>query len=172
MKRRILSIFIALILLAMPLVASPAMAATTQDVTVTFTPSFLSFSNSPTTWNIGSVSTSTNYTTGTDYFTIVNTSSVSANITISTVNATWTGVGVASTHSDTATAGADTVGMTASAGTGAYDTIVKSAAVWNKLWTDLGAGVGDDWELKFVSATSYTDGNNKGNAIRLTISSP
>lgn len=171
MKKKLLSVFTLLVILTSLFVASPVMGATEQTVIVTFQPSFLGISNSPSTWNIGSVSTSTNYTTGSGYFTCTNTSSVSANLTISTTNSTWTGTGTPSTHSDTATAGADQVGMTSSNNTGAYDIIVKNSSP-NKLYENLPATTDVDWELRFVSATSYSDGNTKGNGIVLTISRP
>jgi len=145
-------------------------AGTQEDVTITFTPAYLDISNTPSSWDVGTVNTSTNYTTGQGYFTCTNSSSVAGNLTISAVNATWLG-GSASTHSDTATAGANTVGLTSSNNTGAYDIIVKNTSP-NHLYEDLGAGIDVDWELKFVSATSWVDAVEKSNAARLTISRP
>lgn len=173
MKKRLLTALLLLSLL-LALVASPVSAATEQTVIVTFTASFLSISNTPSSWNVGSVETSTNYTSGQAYFTCTNTATVSSNLTISTTNSTWTETGDGGspiTHSDTATAGVSTVGLTSSNNTGAYDIIVKNASP-NYLYENLPALTDVDWELKFVSATSYPDGNEKGNGVVLTISRP
>ena len=50
MKRLIISIVMAVTLLVIPV--SGALAATSQNVTVTATPAFISISNTPTTWTV------------------------------------------------------------------------------------------------------------------------
>lgn len=164
------AILIACLLLL--IVAGVVQAASTDDVVVYYTPSYLDVSVAPATWNVGTVNTSTNYTSGQGAFTATVTSSVTCNASISTVNATWTGAGNANTHSDTATAGANTVGLTSSNNSAAYDIVVKNGAPANKIWEDLPAGQDFDFELKFVSATTYDDGVLKGNAARITLSIP
>ena len=58
MKRRfILSVILALVLTLS--ISLPAMALTSQDVTVTATPEYLAISNAPTTWSVGDVGAGT-----------------------------------------------------------------------------------------------------------------
>jgi hypothetical protein len=164
----VLAVAIALLPVS-PMFTLEALAATTADVTVNATPAYIAITNAPATYNFGVVQTSTNYSAPQNTFTITNTSTVTTNITIGTNGNDWTG-GVGWTHSDTATAGADTAGLTSSNNTGAYDVIVKKSAAYNKLATDLPALTNTGWELKLVAPSSFTDGAEKSVAVRLTAS--
>ncbi|MBA7701764.1 hypothetical protein ES703_110510 [subsurface metagenome] len=163
MRKAILSVALALMLLVV--FAVPIFAATSQDVTVNATPSFISISNSQSTYNFGVVVAGTTPTTATDWSTITNSSSVSTDIEISVTTATWSG-GVTWTHSDTATAGEDTAGLKAGTG-GTNDIIVKFASP-NDLVSALGAGTPYDWNLQLIAPSSFTDGVQKEIVVRLT----
>lgn len=146
--------------------AVPAMAATTQDVTVTADPIFISISNSPNTYDFGAVATSSTPSTTGDYFTIDNTSDVATNIAISVTTATWSSTGNAWTHSDTATAGADTAGL--QAGTGDTNDIIVKNASPNNLVSSLAADTDYTWNMQLIAPTSFTDGVQKSIVVRLT----
>jgi len=134
-RKAILSIVLALMLLVV--FAVPIFAASSQDVTVTATPSFIAISNAPATWTINDLGTGTENGKGrilpnTTYyanpvdgdhdttapsstvldaecnFTITNTSTVAIDITV-----TWgdfTGGGADMTNSNAGTNGATTYG--------------------------------------------------------------
>ncbi len=145
--------------------AVPAMAATTQDVTVTADPIFVSISNSPNTYDFGAVATSSTPSTTSNYFTIDNTSDVATNISISVTTAAWSG-GAGWTHSDTATAGVDTAGLKSGTG-GTNDIIVKNASP-NNLVSSLAADTDYTWNMQLITPTSFTDGVQKLIVVRLT----
>lgn len=168
---KLVAVMFAIAMLAVPVV--PAFASTTADVTVTATPSFIAIGVTPTTYDFGVVATSSNTTTAnTTYFLISNNSSVTTNMTISVTGATWTG-GTAWTHSDTATPGADTVGLWANAGGtfGTGDVIVKNAAP-NKIKTNQAATTNFSYGLDLLAPTSFSDGVQKTNVVRVTASVP
>jgi spore coat protein U-like protein len=87
--RSILGILLAVVLFAG--ISVPAFAATTQDVTVTATPTFISIANAPATMAFGAVAAGGSAVSGQAHFTITNTSSVPIDITIAAQTANWTG---------------------------------------------------------------------------------
>lgn len=168
---RILAVVFAVMMLGIPV--APTFAATTADVTVTATPSYIAIGVTPNTYDFGIVAASSNTTTAnTTYFLISNNSSVTTNMTISVTGATWTG-GTPWTHSDTATVGADTVALYANAGGtfGTGDVIVKNAAP-NKIKTNQAATTNFSYGLDLLAPTSFSDGVQKTNVVRVTASVP
>lgn len=168
---RILAIVFAVLMLGVPI--TPIFASTTADVTVTATPSYIAIGVTPTTYDFGVVAASSNTTTAnTTYFLISNNSSVTTNMTISVTGATWTG-GTVWTHSDTGTPGADTVGLYANAGGtfGTGDVLVKNAAP-NKIKTNQAATTNFSYGLDLLAPTSFSDGVQKTNVVRVTASVP
>jgi len=163
MRKIIVAAVLALMLVASA--AVPVFALTTQDVTVTATPSFISITNSQSTYGFGVVVVDTTPTTATDWSTITNSSSVSTDIEISVTTATWSG-GVTWTHSDTATKGADTAGL--KAGTGGVNDIIVKFATPNDLVSSLAAGTPYSWNLQLIAPSSFTDGVQKQIIVRLT----
>ena len=79
LKKLVTSLVIGVLLLCP---ATSAIAATSQDVTVTATPSFISISNSPGSYDFGLITESGTPNTGTGYFTVTNTSTVATDINI------------------------------------------------------------------------------------------
>ncbi len=145
----------------------PAFALTTADVTVTATPTFIAIAVDNSTYDFGIVAASAVTNTSTSYFTIDNTSSVQTDQTIA-VTGNWTG-GVGWTHSDTATAGADTAGLKANkAGTwGAGDVIVKKTAP-NYIAENQAATTDYSFGIQLLAPTSFSDGAEKTNTVRVT----
>ena len=87
MNRKILiSSLLALVLLMVP--CGTALAATSQEVTVTATPSYISISNLPNSFDFGVITASTTPNTTTGWFTVTNDSTV--NITVSIGCDGWT----------------------------------------------------------------------------------
>lgn len=168
--RLVVAVF-AVMLVALPI--APVLAATTADVTVTATPQYLAITASPGSYDFGAVTTSSNTTTSnTTQIGIFNTSSVTTNMTISVTGATWTG-GTPWTHSDTASPGADTVGLWSNAGGtfGTGDVIVKNASP-NKIKTNQAANTNFGYGLDLLAPTSFSDGTQKTNTVRVTVSVP
>jgi len=91
-----------------------AMAATTADVTVTATPTYIAITNTPNVYDFAAVAASsvTNTAAGTACFTANNSGSVTSNITILAVltAGNWTG-GTQWVHSEAGAAGADTAAL-------------------------------------------------------------
>ena len=166
MKKYILSIILALMVLLVP--AVPAFAATTADVEVTATPAFVAIADNQTEYDFGVVATSTTPYTSENWSGITNTSTVQTDITISVTGATWSG-GVTWTHSDTCTPGADTAGLKANRGGtwGVSDIIIKNAAP-NYIYENCPALTDFDYGLKLWAPTSFTDGVEKSITVRVS----
>lgn len=166
-KNYCLSLFLALLMVVG--LAVPIVAATTADVTVTATFAFVGITDNATSYDFGVVaaSSTTNMTAGVAQVAITNSSTVQTDMTISVTGATWTG-GVAWTHSDTATAGADTVGMRAGKNGGTVaDVIVKNASP-NFIYENCPASTNFTYGLQLLAPTSGTDGVEKTNTLRVT----
>ena len=136
---------------------------------VTYTPQ-PAITVSPTTYDFGVVAESSTPSTTTSYFTIDNTSTMITNNTVSVTTSTWSG-GTVWTHSDTATAGPDTAGLKANKGGtwGTGDVIVKYASP-STLATSQAANTDWSFGLKLIAPTSFTDGVQKQNTVRITAS--
>jgi hypothetical protein len=161
-----LPLILAMVLLV--LCAVPASAATTADITVTATPSYIAISCNQAAYDFGVIAVSTTSNTSTAWAAIDNTSSVQTDQTISVTGATWTG-GVPWTHSDTATIGADTCGLKAQVG-GTWDAsavIVKNAAP-NFIAENQAAVTDYNFGLGLMAPTGYSDGVQKSNTVRVS----
>jgi len=168
MKKRILvSTMLTIVLMVLSVI--PAKAATTADVTVTATPSFVSLSCNQASYDFGVVAASGTPSTATNWATVTNSSTIETDVTVSVTGNTWSG-GVTWTHSDTATAGADTVGLKVNVGGtwGVGDIIVKFAAP-NDIVTNQAALTNFSFGIKLMSPTSFSDAVEKTNVIRLTM---
>jgi hypothetical protein len=167
MKRILGGILLVLVLTLVSVV--PVFAATTADVTVTATPSYVSVSINPAVpYDFGVVAESATPSTTTSYWTIDNTSSVQTDQTISVTTATWSG-GVTWTHSDTCTPGANTAGLKANKGGtwGVGDIIVKNASP-NYIAENQTADTDYSFGLKLFAPTSFGDGAQKSIIVRVS----
>jgi len=149
----------------------PAGAATTADVSVTATGAFVSFTSNVSSYDFGTVSTSSTTNSSGTHIGLTNGSSVTTNISVKVLAATWTSAGTGWTHSDTA-AGANTVAMKANStndtswGTSVF---VKYNSAFNEIATNLAAGATVLTGLSLLAPTSYVDGNSNNNTMRFTI---
>jgi hypothetical protein len=161
---RILSILLVGVILTM-IAPMAAMAATTADVTITATPTYIAMTNTPSTWAIGVVAAATNYSTSLTYFTANNTGSVASNIDMAVTGANWTG-GVGWVHSNTAAAGVDTAGLIGMNST--QNITIKTTSM--ALTHALAASTISQYGLTMIAPTSFGDGVLKTVVLRLTIS--
>lgn len=168
--KKLLRALVALTLALVSLPVGSILAATTADVSVTATPAFVSISVSPDNYGYGVVSASATPSTTTSYFTITNSSTVVTDNTIAVTTATWAG-GVTWTHSDTATPGSDTVGLSSNKGGtwGVGDVIVKYNSP-NILADDQAATTNWSFGLKLYAPTAFTDGVQKSVTVRVSAS--
>jgi hypothetical protein len=120
----------------------------------------------PVTYNFGTVLQTGTYSTGLTHFTLQNYGEYSIDIAISGTDmvgtlSTWT-------LSDTATAGADTIGLLA--GTSAYDVTVRKTAPYNDLVSNLGAGGSTTWGLRLRAPSTMSQFEAMSGNITLTVS--
>jgi len=187
MRKAILSIALALMLLVV--FAVPTFALTSQDVTVTATPSYISIANDPATWSVGDVGVSTSarivknttyYTNplgattvpvdpvvdGACRFTIDNTSTVAIDLTVNFIH--FTG-GDAMQNSDTGSAGVGTFGAYSYCSgmtTYATDKVIAENSGSGVLKDALGATTDIKWGLEI---TTQTDDWTSGDAMTSTV---
>lgn len=166
MKKYIFSILLALALILIPSVS--AFAATTADVTVTATPAYIAIADDQASYDFGVVAASATPSTATDWCAVTNTSTVQTDITIAVTAATWAG-GVTWTHSDTCTPGENTAGMKANRGGtwGVSDIIIKYTSP-EYIYENCPASTSFDYGIKLWAPTSFTDGVEKSNTVRVS----
>lgn len=152
-------------MLGMLLMATPVYAATTAEVELAATPKYVAIADNVTTYDFGTVDVSDNVATPDQYVGITNTSTTQTDITVSTNSTTWSG-GVTWTHSDTATPGADTAGLTVNT-TGATPIIVKNAGP-NYIYENCPALTSFDYKINLLTPTSFTDGVEKKIKVVIT----
>jgi len=159
MKKLFLSTILSLILLLS--FAVPVLAETSQDVTVTATPSYISIANAPNSFDFGEVDASSTPDTTTGWFTVTNSSSV--DITVSIGCNGWSG-----TSSWTYGApGADTGELDASDDDGAYDVSVPNGST-AVLHTTVTPGANFNWELQLDAPTSFTHGHEQTTTVTIS----
>ncbi len=175
MKRSLQRILIAVIAAVM-LVLVPTtsvLALTTADITVTATPSFISISINGSPYDFSAVTESSNTTTASNHFMITNASTIQTDMTIAVTGANWTG-GEGWIHSDTATRGVSTVGLVANQ-EGTWDAspeiIVKFAAVLNYIKENAVALTNYSFGLRLLAPSTFHDGDQKTNVVRITAAS-
>lgn len=154
--------------------ASPVEAVTTANITITVTPGVIGIScnvsESPG-YDFGTVLVGTTAQTDEEYFGIDNTSTVLTNHSIGVTAATWTGGATAWTHDDSATPGADTIGVKANKGGtwGVGDIIVKTDASTD-IATNQAITTDYSFGLELLMPTSSTVNNQKTNVVQVTVS--
>lgn len=166
-KRYLLTLLSILALLL--LWATPVMADTTADVTITATPAYIAVSDNTSDYDFGVVSTSSTQETPTSHIAITNTSSVQTDITIFTTG-NFTGGG-GWTVSNTATPGADTAGLNANRGGtwGVSDVIIEEAGgTPNYIYEDCPATTDFDYGIQLLAPTSFSDGDQKTVTVRIS----
>ena len=165
-SKRLLLSFIVTCVLVMSM-ATPMFAATTADINVSATPSFVSISCNKATYDFGVIAASSTTNTSGEggWGGITNLSTVQTDQTISVTTATWGSAGVEWTHSDTATIGEDTAGL--KAWDGSAWVIVKNADP-NFIRENLAALTDYTFGLSLLAPSSFTDGVAKSIIVRIT----
>lgn len=177
-RRGLWSVAFALALLVVS--AVPALAATTQEVTVTATPEYIALTNSEASWAAGSVAESSTYwwtadTTAPDEpfvdgdmkSTITNTGSVAEDIDVKV--AAFTG-GVGWSISTDDSPGEDEVSLRAGiTGTANEAAMVQVITSDTELVSNLAASGTKKWCMEMETGT-FTDGVEKSGTVTLTAS--
>lgn len=154
-----------LVVLAMLFTFSvPVFGATTATVTINATPEFISISLNNTTFDFGTVTADTDEQTGTGYFGITNTSTVTTDNTI--VSNDWQSTGTPWTWGAPA---ADTAQLKASDGDGAFDVTVDEVTP-AALKSGVGATTNWVFEIQIDAASSYTHGDAQGTTVTVSAS--
>jgi len=173
MKRTILAIMLALALVAIPV--SSALAQTTQDVTVTATPTFISITNLPISFDFDVVAVSTTPNTTTGWFTITNDSSITTDINIKcngwsgAVNS-WTYASPIGADQGYLAASGTFGGAGGSTGAGNYDKDILLINTDYLLCDDLAVGSDPDWEMELNTPSSFSYGDEQTTTVTLTAS--
>jgi hypothetical protein len=163
MRKTLIAIMLALALVLIPV--SSAFAETSQDVTVTATPTFISIANAPNSFDFDVVDASGTPDTTTGYFDVTNDSTV--NIDVDIVCDGWHTPPV--DHWTYGAAGADTALLNASDGDGAYDVEVDDVTP-TLLHTTVAAGDEFEWELQLEAPTSFSYGDEQTTTVTISAS--
>lgn len=148
-----------------------SIAATTADITISGQITNVEISDNATTYDFGLQATSDTISTNIAIVAITNYSNTQTDMTASTNDTAWrSGAGGETpwTHDNTATAGADTVGLKAGKTGGAVsDVIVKSAAP-NFIYENCPALTSFTYGLQWKTPTSSTDSDSKSIKVVIT----
>lgn len=168
MKKSISKIYFPVTLLLLFGIIFMSIGATTADVTITVTPALIEVSDNVSSIDFGTLNVGATSNTSTDFVGITNTSNIQTDQTIAVTGNTWTGGATPWTHSDTATAGADTAGLYSNRGGtwGSGDVIVKYSSP-NYIYEDCPATTDYDYGLSMIMPTSSTVYDQKTNTVRI-----
>ena len=167
MKRALVGLIVVLVMLVPLLMPVMAQALTSQVVTLNATPSFVSIAINNTSWNFASVAAGVDEQTGTGYFGVTDTSSVTVANTIQ-MTTTWQSSTPGGNIWTYGAAGADTARLLASDGDAAYDVTLATGAP-AALHTTGAPGQAWVFEIQLDAPSSITYGDAQGG--RFTISS-
>lgn len=175
-RQLVLGLFMALVLFITT--TTGVFAATTADVTVTYTPEYVAITNSNANWYIGNVAASTTYwwtnnatapaepfPTASMNSTIVNTGSVTTDVDIKATNPTG---GVGHTLSTDGSAGEDEISLRAGINGTANDAaMIQVITTDTELADSIPASANVTWCVNLTTGT-FTDGTEKTTTITLT----
>lgn len=170
MKRTIIVVIVMSLLLAI-LPVGLAFAATTADVTVRATPSFIGITNAPGTNDFGSITAGATPGTASGYFTITNGSSVATDISIKCNG--WSGTtawtyGAAGADTGQLAASSANGGAGGSTGAGNFDITVLNGS--DTLLCDAVAiATNPTWELQLQAPSSFTHGAEQTTTVSVTV---
>ena len=142
------------------------LADTTQDVTINATPAWVSISNTPNTFDFGTVYAGVDKDTTLTGFNVTNAGSITCNITIKCNNWTHTSGSNDWTYGEAAS---DTARLMFGVEGGSFGTAVPdagSSAV--SLKTDLTVGTSQKWGLEIDAPTDFTHGDPQQTTVTLT----
>ncbi len=170
MKRTIIVAIVTTLLLVMfPL--GLALAATSDDVIVTATPSFIGITNAPGTNDFGTIVAGSTANTTDGFFTITNDSSVAIDIAIKSNG--WSGVtawtyGAAGVDTGQLAASSANGGAGGSTGVGNFDKTVLNGS--DTLLCDaVAVSTNPTWELQLQAPSSFTHGDEQTTTVTVTV---
>lgn len=175
MKRLLLSLGLALMLTLAP--ATGVLAATTQDVLVTATPSYIAISNAPSTWAAGTITADTDVNTGNGHFTITNSSTVILDISFYVATANWTHTsgsndwlyGAPAENQGQLKVSSADGGAGGSGGAGTYDiTLLTGSGNALLVCDNVSTATSPTWEAELDAPTSFTHGDAQSCNITMT----
>ena len=149
--------------------STPVFAATSQDVTVTGTPSFISISNSPGSNDFSTLDAGVDEQTSNGYFTVTNSSTVAIDINIQCNG--WSGVtpwtyGAPAENQAQLKASSADGGVGGSTGAGNFDITLLNGS--DTLLCDaVGTSTNPTWELQWDMATSFTHGEEQTTTVTI-----
>ena len=166
MKRILVTLVVVLALLVPVLMPVVAQAATTAVVTINATPSYISISVNNTSWNFGSVAAGVDEATGTGYFGVTDSSSVTTANTVQ-MTTTWEATTPGQSIWAYGAAGADTARLLASDGDAAFDVTLATGAPAALHTT---GAPGQDWvfEIQLDAPASISYGDAQGGKFTLS----
>jgi hypothetical protein len=135
-------------------------------VTPEWTPATPDISNTPSSYDFGSVVEGETPSTELTYFTVTNNSSSAVNIAISGTD--MTGGLFPWILSDDGNPGPDAYGLKAGLEGGDYTTTVKKSSPYNTLVSNLAASGTQKWGLRLYAPTTFSDGEAKTGTVTLT----
>lgn len=167
MKKKLFTILFTLVFLLS--MSVPTFAATSQDVTVTGTPSFISISNSPGSFDFQTLAENTDEQTSNGYFTVTNSSSVNIDLNIQCDN--WTGVtswtyGAPGEDQGQLKASSANGGVGGSTGAGNFDIAILVGSD-TLLCDNVTAVTNPTWELQIDVASTFTHGDEQTNTVTI-----
>ena len=170
MNNRIVRVICILLVSVILSIVSPviAMAATTADVTITASPTYIAITNTPNNYDFGVVLAGTNKSSTSTTFTANNTGNIASNVSIAAIltAGNWSG-GQGWIHSNTGTPGADQAGLIAGLSGWVGNVTVSSTAKW--FMNGLASATTQQWGVEIQTPTSFGDGTQKQMIVRLTI---
>jgi hypothetical protein len=162
-RKTLIAILIALALVVIPV--GSALAATTADVTVTATPTFISITNSPSSYDFGVVAESSTPNTGETNFTITNSSSVAIDTTIK-----CNGWGTPPDKWSYGPSGPDTGQLNASNGSGGFTISVPVDPTTAALHSNVAVGNNPQWGLQLTAPSSFSFGAQQTTTVTISAS--
>jgi len=168
MKKKLFAILIAFTLLLS--LSVPVFAATSQDVTVTATPSFISISNAPASFDYVTVAAGVDEQTSNGYFTVTNPSTVALDISIEcngwSGTSSWT-YGAPGEDQAQLKASSGDGGVGGSTGAGAFDINLLNGS-GTLLCDAVGTSTNPTWELQLDAPSSFTHGAEQTTTVTIT----
>lgn len=146
-------------------------SATTQDVTVNATPAYITISNSPATFNFGTVAEGSTDNTTDDYFTITNGSSVNIDVSVNCTG--WSSGGSAWTYGNPGSntgnldCSSGEGGTGGSTGSGDYDISILDSGD-TLLCDNVTTVTSPQWELELDAPSTFTHGDEQEITVTLT----
>lgn len=166
MKKLVIVLSLIAIMLIVFCTTGIATSADTADVTINAEGSEAAITNTPGSYDFGTLQASETANTANDYFTCENVGSENCDVTIKGTD--MTGGAVTWTLADDGNPGDSTIGLKAGIVAATFDVIVKKTAAYNTLFTALVPSTPDGWHLKIWSPTANVGNEAMTGTVTLT----